>query len=267
YRCIDLASDEAFALKVVFARDQRNLHLLQAEIEALRRLKDCPHVVQIYEDEAFETELAIHILLEFAPYDLRAFLKSEEGQNLSLVAIQILWMDLVHGVAAIHEAGLVHFDLKPANCLVVDGRVKLSDFGLARTLDATKTHVSRHGQCGTPRYMAPEAFWQPEEGVGSMKMRPQADIWSLGIILYELLYGRSPYRHFEGCGHRLQFAIADSRVQIRYLHHRKYEAENAQLFFHLVALTQHCLQRKWQNRWSAAQILNHETSHSESNKP
>ncbi|CAD7950080.1 unnamed protein product, partial [Amoebophrya sp. A25] len=101
---------------------------------------------------------------------------------------------MVSGVAAIHEHGLVHFDVKPANCLMVGGRVKLSDFGLARRLDENKTHVSRHGQCGTPRYMAPEAFWQPEEGAGSMKMRPQADIWSLGIILYELLYGRGPYK-------------------------------------------------------------------------
>ncbi|CAD7973677.1 unnamed protein product, partial [Amoebophrya sp. A120] len=148
--------------------------------------------------------------------NLHSFLR-KNYEIFSIYDIRNLWRDMVAGVAAIHSLGLIHFDLKPANFLIVDNIVKVSDFGLARGINKDEgiTHVSRDRQCGTPRYMPPEAFYQPDEGSASLKMRPAADdVWALGIILYQLLYGRAPYEHLEGCGMRAQFAVADSRVRI-----------------------------------------------------
>ncbi|CAD7975327.1 unnamed protein product, partial [Amoebophrya sp. A120] len=125
---------------------------------------------------------------------------------------------MVAAVRFIHAQKIVHFDLnKPGNfvrnpngshrislvLLQVEELfstfkmqfVKLSDFGLARVLEPNKTHISRHGHCGTVLYMAPEAFHQGEQYESSMKMRPETDIWSLGIILYAMIYGKPPHAH------------------------------------------------------------------------
>ncbi|CAD7953040.1 unnamed protein product, partial [Amoebophrya sp. A120] len=122
-----------------------------------------------------------HLLSPPIP-NLHSFLR-KNYEVFSIYDIRNLWRDMVAGVAAIHSLGLIHFDLKPANFLIVDNIVKVSDFGLARGINKDEgiTH----------------AFYQPDEGSASLKMRPAADVWALGIILYQLLYGRAPYEHLE----------------------------------------------------------------------
>ncbi len=89
----------------------------------------------------------------------------------------------LHAVAALHKAGLVHRDLKPGNILVDrQGRVKLVDFGIARPADSGLLGAAH----GTPAYLA------PEQSLG-LPARPTADVFSLGIILFELLTGRRPF--------------------------------------------------------------------------
>lgn len=88
------------------------------------------------------------------------------------------------GLAAIHEAGVVHGDLKPANLmLATDGRVKISDFGIAR---GAEMQQGRSEIVGSPQYMAPE-IWR---GDGASA---RSDLYALGIILYEIVTGRSPF--------------------------------------------------------------------------
>ncbi|CAD7960844.1 unnamed protein product, partial [Amoebophrya sp. A25] len=175
--------------------------------------------------------------------------------TLPLREVAALWQHMVDGVAEVHARDLVHFDVKPANFLLCNGRVKLADFGLARGFeDSERTHISRHRQCGTPGYMAPEAYWQPECGAGAMRLRPQADIWSLGIILYQLLFDRTPFEHLEQCGRRLHFAVADPRVEIIFPDSKRYRAEDPRLFGHLSHLLQRCLQRDWRKRWTSQRL-------------
>ncbi|HSI93876.1 MAG TPA: protein kinase [Jiangellaceae bacterium] len=92
------------------------------------------------------------------------------------------------GLAAAHERGLVHRDVKPSNILLpAGGGVKLADFGIATALADTSMHLTGTGQVlGTPRYLAPEC-------VAGQRATPASDLYSLGAVLYECLAGRAPF--------------------------------------------------------------------------
>jgi hypothetical protein len=98
---------------------------------------------------------------------------------------------LARGVHAAHQQGVIHRDLKPANILLThDGSAKITDFGLAKLIDADQAGQTQTGDIiGTPSYMA------PEQASGTQgKMSPAIDTYALGAILYEMLTGRPPFR-------------------------------------------------------------------------
>ena len=97
---------------------------------------------------------------------------------------------LARALDAVHQCHVVHRDLKPANVLLTaDGTPKVTDFGLAKRLDADEGATGSGAVMGTPSYMAPEYA-----SGASREATPLADVYSLGAILYECLTGRPPFR-------------------------------------------------------------------------
>ncbi len=176
------------------------------ERKALGRV-DHPNVVGVLDLVAEGDQLGVVMEL-VGGGDLRSLLKD---RTLAVEEVLGLVADLADGLGAIHAAGIVHRDLKPANILLSqtdDGRwvPKISDFGVAKILveaqpsvasspsdsaggsDSSQMLVSRStAAVGTPRYMAPEAV-DPSQGLTS-----QADIYSLGVVLFELVTGEPPF--------------------------------------------------------------------------
>src|SRR5207249_2261958 len=97
---------------------------------------------------------------------------------------------LSRAIHAAHQAGVIHRDLKPANILItMDGTPKITDFGLAKRLDAETQQTPSGAVIGTPSYMA------PEQALGKTKeVAPALDVYALGANLYEMLTGRPPFK-------------------------------------------------------------------------
>ena len=163
------------------AADSEERMRLQIEAQAAAKLNH-PNIAQVYAIE--EADGHPFIVLEYVEgSDLKDLLDEEEltGERKLQVARQIL-----KGVAAAHEKGIVHRDIKSRNIMVDhSGAVKIMDFGLAR--DQATERITRTGSTlGTVAYMAPEQLRGEEANIRS-------DIWSVGVVLYELFTGELPF--------------------------------------------------------------------------
>lgn len=123
---------------------------------------------------------------------------------------------MLQAVHVIHEEKIVHSDLKPANFVVVRGQLKLIDFGIANAIANDTTNIHRESHVGTVNYMSPEAI-ELQEGVRRFKVGRPSDIWSLGCILYQMLYGAPPF-HKLGVYQKMR-AIPDPEYCIEYPEH------------------------------------------------
>ena len=113
--------------------------------------------------------------------------------------IKHYWAEMLHAVAQIHKNGIIHKDLKPANFMLVAGRLKLIDFGIASSIQSDKTSITIFNQMGTFNYMSPESIQDlggPQMGNNKtpcIKISYKTDVWSLGCILYQLTFGKLSY--------------------------------------------------------------------------
>ncbi|CAD8144028.1 unnamed protein product [Paramecium octaurelia] len=175
-------SNQIAALKFISKRgkSEKDLANLRQEIEILRRLK---HENIILLLDAFETAGEFCLVTEFGQGVLFEIL--EDDRKISESEVRIIAQQLVRALHYLHSNRIIHRDMKPQNILIsADGVVKLIDFGFARAM-STNTQVL-HSIKGTPLYMAPELVQeQPYDHT--------VDLWSLGVILYELFVGQPPF--------------------------------------------------------------------------
>jgi serine/threonine protein kinase/tetratricopeptide (TPR) repeat protein len=195
YRATDTKLGREVALKVLppdMARDPERLARFQREARAVAALNH-PHIVTLYSvEEADGVPFLTMELVEGQSLDRRI----PEG-GLPLRRLAEIATALAEALAAAHEKGIVHRDLKPANVMVTDdGRVKVLDFGLAKETHAANSdaatlmsagHTAAGIVMGTPAYMSPEQ-------VTGRAVDHRTDIFSLGILLYEMATGRRPFQ-------------------------------------------------------------------------
>lgn len=174
-----IGQDPAFAER--FNREARSLALLNH-----------PNIVIVY-DFGHTTQGLYYFIMEFVEgTDLRQVIAAKQLTPAKALAVV---PQICEALQFAHDEGIVHRDIKPENILLdKKGRVKIADFGLARLMDQadpvfTLTHTDQ--RMGTPHYMAPEQVEQPHA------VDHRADIYSLGVVFYEMLTGELPIGRFD----------------------------------------------------------------------
>ena len=149
---------------------------------------DHPNIATIYEIGDWQDQLFIAM----AFYEGQTLRQRLERGPMPIAETAAVLRELAHGLAAAHHAGIVHRDLKPANVMLTrDGHVKILDFGLAKDVsDRSETATALTG-AGTT--VGTVAYMSPEQAQGAA-VDASADIWSLGVIGYEMLAGRLPFK-------------------------------------------------------------------------
>jgi serine/threonine protein kinase len=188
YRGLDRRMDRVVAIKVlreVYSTDPKFVTRFQREAKAASALQH-PNIVQVY--DYGQTNGNYFIVMELVEgTDLRRYLRSRGVLDIDRAVI--IAHDVALGLGAAHRRGIVHRDVKPQNILVGrDGSIKLTDFGIASVYkDINAERLTTTGMTlGTVQYYA------PEQAQGEI-VNPAADVYALGIVMYEMLTGRPPF--------------------------------------------------------------------------
>jgi serine/threonine protein kinase len=188
YKARDTRRKRLVALKMILVgghAGEQELARFRTEAQAIARLQH-PNIVQLY--EIGESEGHPFFCLELA--EAGSLADQLDGTPWPARKAARLVRTLARAVHHAHQCGVIHRDLKPANVLLAaDGTPKITDFGLAKQLDASKGQTPSDAVLGTPSYMAPE-----QAGGQSKRVGPAADVYALGAILYELLIGQPPFQ-------------------------------------------------------------------------
>ncbi|KAK4199565.1 kinase-like domain-containing protein [Triangularia verruculosa] len=278
---VSAENGKMFALKRVSleSADENTVRGFKGEIDLLKRLHGVDRVIQLIDHELNIEKQLLSVLMEVGELDFNTLLKSRqsstEGARLDPVFIRYYWKEMLECVQAVHAKDVVHSDLKPANFVLVQGRLKLIDFGIANAIQTEMTvNVHRETQIGTPNYMSPEslmdsnqyAFTSAHNGKFSvppplqhhqkgapriMKLGKPSDVWSLGCILYQMVYGLPPFGKIANQMSRCQ-AIINWAYQVEF---PEVTEDGSRVPPSLIRTMRRCLNREQKERPTCDELL------------
>ncbi len=186
YKAYHAALDRYVALKVLhlaFNEDQTFTARFQREARVVARLEH-PNIVPVYDYS--EHQARPYLVMKYIEGDT---LKARLGQGpLTTAEIERVVNSVGSALEYAHQQGILHRDIKPSNVLIAtDGVMYLADFGLARIAQAGESTLSSDSIMGTPQYIS------PEQAMGKKELDAGTDIYSFGVMLYELVVGQVPF--------------------------------------------------------------------------
>jgi serine/threonine-protein kinase len=238
--------DRLVAIKMILASHLASADQVRrfyAEAQAAAKLND-PYVVGIHDFGQIHGQH--YFAMEYVAGPSLAQLLLNGPLDAEAAARHVLAVARV--VGRLHKRGIVHRDLKPSNILLDEfGRPRVTDFGLAKMLDADGTVTGAGAIVGTPGYMS------PEQAAGRVKhVGPLSDVYSLGAILYELLTGRPPFDGESPLDTLVQVIEAEPEPPHRF---------NSKIPRPLEAICLRCLEKDPERRYPSAQALAEDLDH------
>ncbi|CCE86770.1 Piso0_005282 [Millerozyma farinosa CBS 7064] len=268
YKVKALSTNKAYAIKkVTFDQfDDSCVQGFKGEIDLLLKLKDSSRVVKLIDYAIGEG--SIYLIMECGDIDLAHVLQNKLSisNELDINFVKYHSIEMLRCVHEVHQAGIVHSDLKPANFLFIKGVLKIIDFGIANAVPDHTANIYRESQIGTPNYMAPEALVEVSQAFPGMpvpesrqasgshkntwKVGKPSDVWSCGCIIYQMIYGKPPYGGYSG--NQRVMAIMNPQVKIQF---PSRGLGNVKVPQSAIELMQNCLKRNPNERWSIAECL------------
>jgi eukaryotic-like serine/threonine-protein kinase len=241
YRAFDPTLERWVAIKLMhrdISSDPDQLERFRREARAVARLNH-PHVVTVI--DAGEDDGAPYIVFEYVEGETLKDRIKRQGRLPVSEAVAYA-IEIGRALECAHEHRLVHRDVKPQNVLIdPDGRAKVTDFGIARSLEA-------HGLTAPGRVLGTTDYVSPEQALGH-GVTPRSDIYSLGVVLYEMLTGEPPFR-------------AESQVAVAMKHVREplpdVQRLRPEISAALAAVVERATAKEMQHRYASASEMVHD---------
>ena len=241
YRAFDPTLERWVAIKVMhrdISEDPDQLERFRREARTVARLSH-PHVVTVI--DFGEDDGTPYIVLEYVEGETLKERIRRMGR-LPVVEAVAYAIEIGRALSCAHSERLVHRDVKPQNVLIdMDGRGKVTDFGIARSLEA-------HGLTATGRVLGTTDYVSPEQALGK-EVTEQSDVYSLGIVLFEMLTGEVPFR-------------ADSQVAVAMKHVREpmpdVQRRRPEVSASLAAVLEHATAKEIEHRYATAEDMVHD---------
>lgn len=190
YKAQDKKTGQIYAIKVLFAESAERTERLCAIFDEPRVEHDSslffdhPNIVRVYKTDKYRGRY--YIVMELIKGDSLQKILAQETPLSYLEKIQIS-LQIAQGIQYLHQRGVIHNDINPKNIMITpENNVKIIDFGIAMRV-GSKMHKRAGMRAGTPAYMAPEQ-------IRGLKVDPRTDIYNLGVTLYELFSGQTPFK-------------------------------------------------------------------------
>lgn len=191
------------------------------ETKLLAKLQGNINVVALYDYCHIPEKNILYMVMEKGDSDLHKILQGYTT-HIPLYSLTNYWYQMLQAVNYIHQNGVIHSDLKPANFLMINGRLKLIDFGIASNIAIDSTSIIKFSQAGTFNYISPEALIDTSTGDSPsthhqprIRLSTKSDVWSLGCILYLLLYKKTPFSHIKVL-HQKMMTLTNPKTVIEY---------------------------------------------------